>query len=92
MFVRELAERLVNLLPQLAALQPLGGVHGHDGHLTFHAAGFFIQFLDGLGALAFVLPQLVEAHVDRDARGPGGEAGIALELRQPLPRLHPSFL
>ena len=56
---RKLGQRLIDLLPQLAPLQPLGRVRHHARHLPLHAAEFFIQLFDRLGPLALLLAHVI---------------------------------
>lgn len=92
MFRRQLAERAVNFFSQFNSFQTRCRIHIYNGHLPFHAAAFIIHFLDGIGAMPFLLPQMIEAKIDADARHPRREAGFAVKLFEPLPAFDPRFL
>ena len=61
MLIRQLAERAVDALAQLLALQTRRWIDRQHRHVPLDAAGFFGHRFDRLGALAFLFAQLVQA-------------------------------
>ena len=90
--IAQLCHGQIDSLPKLFALKFFRGISVNDWHLPFHTARFLVHLFDGIELKPLLSPEMIEAKVDYDPGHPSHKACFTLELPQPLPPFHPSFL